>query len=877
MRFIIIFLFFALATNIIVAQSKVVGSPIFPETTAYTNSLGEVIKLTRIGDNALNYFLTEDSYPVIQYEKCFEYAAFIDGKLYPSGHEITLNHTEEQKQNCLLFNIRIAQYYQQQRAILKATQLFPSVQSVGDINILVLLIDYSNKKHSRTREDIDRMFNEAGYEGFGSVKEFFQRASHGKLNISFDVVGWMSTDNPSTEYSEEKGMYLTGNLVREAVDAAENSGVDFSKYDNDNNGNADAVIVMHAGLGADHRGEEQYIWPHSWTLSGTVDKQVRYDGVEIDQYVIACEMRKNNGVLQAAGSGTFCHEFGHALGLPDLYDGTGKSSGLGHWALMSAGSWLDGGYRPSNLMAWCRYKLGWETPIEKNFDEYESLVLSSMNTSENQVLKINTRSDNEYFLIENRQAENNDEAQPGSGLAIYQVNEQQSKKERGVNDNRQNPGIRMLEADFSYSGGLYDGEDRGVAADLFPSIEGKTHVGAFTIPSTKLFSGGISGVEIKDITVLENDAVSFNIAEPQPTLLWHGETFFESYLNDGSIRNTIRLELVGDEFVFEGESLKSSSFEVKNLPLVYSVRTKRISNNSIELELVGKQDQHEPSNNRYNIKFKFHNSAYKTLTSEEINQSEKTGVSLKFINEEAGVRLFVEDFENASIPLLPDGWEALKGNEGSDTYWETVRGGNHTPAGTNSIQFYNKNEGNEAFWLITPQIDLYDYNEVEFSFWQKYDLKGDAANKVAISTDKLNWATIYDSHPQANDTWEEAVSKIPDDFLGQKIYLGFCIYEEQAYGWFWDDVELRAIGSNAINTINVDNDLQIVYNDEIQLMSVRDEPFVEAISIYNLSGQVIKRSKGVNEISTSGIRKGIYLVGVKMKGYDQKVFKLSMK
>lgn len=113
--------------------------------------------------------------------------------------------------------------------------------------------------------------------------------------------------------------------------------------------------------------------------------------------------------------GTVCHEFGHTLGLPDLYDITGWSNGVGAWDLMCTGGWVGNprsgapeGSIPACLGAWSRYALGWVTP--RTITDPESLIsirASAIDTSQYSVadrtmLKIPI-SNKEFFLIENRQ------------------------------------------------------------------------------------------------------------------------------------------------------------------------------------------------------------------------------------------------------------------------------------------------------------------------------------------------------------------------------------------------------------------------------------------------------------------------------------------
>ena len=92
----------------------------------------------------------------------------------------------------------------------------------------------------------------------------------------------------------------------------EESGFDWSTFDNDNDGYVDALNLIHQGAGAEE-GDYSNIWSHKSSLGNLA---VNYDGVIINSYNISPEIQ--NGNLVAIG--VLAHEFGHALGLPDLYD-----------------------------------------------------------------------------------------------------------------------------------------------------------------------------------------------------------------------------------------------------------------------------------------------------------------------------------------------------------------------------------------------------------------------------------------------------------------------------------------------------------------------------------------------------------------------------
>src|SRR5690606_21106061 len=142
-------------------------------------------------------------------------------------------------------------------------------------------------------------------------------------------------------------------------------GVDFSEYDNDNDGNVDGVVFVHAGPGAEEGGlSNLYIWSHRSRLSNS-SQEVTYDGVLIDDYMMNPERRNNNSRM--VGIGIFAHEFGHGLGLPDLYDtddSNGDSEGIGWWGLMGSGNWAGNEDTPTNFSAWSKIKLGWQTATD---------------------------------------------------------------------------------------------------------------------------------------------------------------------------------------------------------------------------------------------------------------------------------------------------------------------------------------------------------------------------------------------------------------------------------------------------------------------------------------------------------------------------------
>ena len=115
-------------------------------------------------------------------------------------------------------------------------------------------------------------------------------------------------------------------------------------------------MIIHAGAGQEGGGGTQgtdAIWSHSWFADYARGGVKTWDGTLVGSYTTEPE----DGAI-----GVFAHEYGHQLGLPDLYDTTyiGESS-TGFSTLMSSGSWLGKplGTQPSNLDIWSKMVLGW--------------------------------------------------------------------------------------------------------------------------------------------------------------------------------------------------------------------------------------------------------------------------------------------------------------------------------------------------------------------------------------------------------------------------------------------------------------------------------------------------------------------------------------
>ncbi|MBQ0043943.1 MAG: immune inhibitor A, partial [Bacteroidales bacterium] len=117
----------------------------------------------------------------------------------------------------------------------------------------------------------------------------------------------------------------------------------------------------------------------------------------------------------------FCHEFGHVLGLPDLYDtdyeNNGQADDMGYYSLMASGSYNNSGRTPPYLTCMEKSILGWMgEPEEWTASGHKTVAGIQNNVS----FFTKTSTDGEIFIYETRTGTGWDSyVEPG--LAIYHL------------------------------------------------------------------------------------------------------------------------------------------------------------------------------------------------------------------------------------------------------------------------------------------------------------------------------------------------------------------------------------------------------------------------------------------------------------------------
>ena len=203
----------------------------------------------------------------------------------------------------------------------------------GATGLLALRVAFSDVAGSVPRaEHAAVLFGKAH-----SLRDYYDSVSDGTLAVSGDVLpsdgSWLQLDEPLAAYGADLG---PGNAdptrhdhgekspeaLVEAVVRLADPTVDFSQFDWDGDGAVDHLLIIHAGddQAASRRSDD--IWSRQVVLPGPLEA----DGVRIESAMI---------VAETSPLGTFCHEFAHDLGAPDLYG----LDDVGPWGLMGTGCW----------------------------------------------------------------------------------------------------------------------------------------------------------------------------------------------------------------------------------------------------------------------------------------------------------------------------------------------------------------------------------------------------------------------------------------------------------------------------------------------------------------------------------------------------------
>ncbi len=430
--------------------------PAYPYPVEITQPDGTKLTIQRFGDPFFNYTLSMDGYHIVEHADGFYYyytptylaaASATDAGTMRVSNPLDRTVEEDNFVRTLNRGVDYGVYEagiatstakrayrdSQPAGVQTASRVNPFEQLLPP-NALVIVAEFADKKLSsgRTIEEFQNLVSQEGYSingSIGSARDYFVENSRGMYDPNFVVC-------PVVAQLPENMSYYGGNIdgsdalpaqmvydACEAVDAY----VNFADYDSNNDGVIDNVFVFYAGYNEAEGASSSTIWPHRWWVVGGYNVDVaspKFDNKTLYGYSCTSELRGTTGST-LAGIGTFSHEFGHVLGLPDYYDtdytgSGGYSVGLYNVSIMCSGSYNSNGYVPPAYGAIERVELGWHDAVNLEMledGEYSIRPCTDV-TNTDDIYYIPSDEDGEMFLLESRGTSGWDAPLDGSGLVI---------------------------------------------------------------------------------------------------------------------------------------------------------------------------------------------------------------------------------------------------------------------------------------------------------------------------------------------------------------------------------------------------------------------------------------------------------------------------
>ena len=486
-------------------------------TRLYRQPDGSMVSVVLNGDEHFHYYLTSDSLPLVEdTDGSLYFASMSNGKLSKTPYLAcdAGRRTEEMKK--AVAGVDCRQVVSELRSRAMKTGRFRGVAqqglgrfettfpSKGKLKALVILVQYKDVKFTtdNAQQYFTDMLNKDGfseYGGTGSAHQYFLDASNGQFDLTCDVYGPVTLPNNRAYYG---GNDYSGSdkqpedMVVDAVNLLKDK-VDFSQYDCDKDGVLDNVFLFYAGTGEASGGPAESVWPHAWDLT-SAGKAFTVSGVKVDHYACTCEMQGS----KPDGIGTFCHEFSHIMGLPDLYNTLTSSVAYtpGEWSVMDYGPYNNDSRTPPTYSAYERNAMGW-LDIEP-VTEATSIKLDDIKSS-NHAVMIATSRPKEFYLFENRQQTSWDTYLPNHGMLIWHVDYDPDVWDNNtVNNDRDHQYVDLVEA---------NGAGNSAKGASWPGTLGKTEFTASTDPAFVDWKGKDAGLPITGIEEIDGK-VYFDVA-----------------------------------------------------------------------------------------------------------------------------------------------------------------------------------------------------------------------------------------------------------------------------------------------------------------------------------------------------------------------------
>lgn len=419
--------------------------------------------------------------------------------------------------------------------------------SLGAPIIPIVMVEFSDVafQASTTPARIDSLFDADDHalspRAKGSVRDYYRAQSYGRFAPHFKVVGKVRVSRPRAYYGANSAASKNiniGELYREAIDLAQKGGADFSAFVV--GGRVPLTVLLHAGPGEHdsfEAGNEDYPWAHfseNTLVSG---------GLRFDSYFVGCELmqsyerdpdtkqprRDASGHPIVAGAelegiGVFCHEMGHALGLPDFYSTREAQQTPDFHDIMDYAQYGNDGYWPLGYSAYERNYMGWLQLHElTDAGPYRLAALHDTVFDAPQAYLIRNAADSkEYYILENRRPSTWFASVLGQGMLVYHLHyDVNAWSANVVNTNPAHLRCVVVPADNVWQNRKTEAVDVAdlqgkFQGDFFPGTKGVTELSEAGAPAMTWYAGGAAR-PIYDIAEEGMGGITFSFLQPHTT------------------------------------------------------------------------------------------------------------------------------------------------------------------------------------------------------------------------------------------------------------------------------------------------------------------------------------------------------------------------
>jgi M6 family metalloprotease-like protein len=290
----------------------------------------------------------------------------------------------------------------------------PLGPTTGTVKLAVIAAEFPDVPHNKTTDEIAQDYFGAN----NSLAAYYREVSYGQLSVTGDVFGWYMLPYGKAHYGRDcvgindadcSGSDGSWQIAQDAVTASNNA-INFEKYD--------YFTFVYSGNGQ----ESSKVRDDVWSVTYVSGEDIQTTSRTIGAFSIVAE-REAQGRVPL---GVYCAEFGHLLGLPDMFNTATGRTEMGPWELEEVGTWngQPSGSSPAEMSSWDRLKIGWLPQTDEEVLTQSTSAINSLNPLEDSAEGIRAAkitSTSSYYLLEVRRPIGFDRALPGFGVIAYEI------------------------------------------------------------------------------------------------------------------------------------------------------------------------------------------------------------------------------------------------------------------------------------------------------------------------------------------------------------------------------------------------------------------------------------------------------------------------